>query len=358
MVSPEAVKEKLRAISYPDTDLDLVSSGAIKDVQVEDSTAKIVLSLDTRDLQIRKQITNEIRREVEALEGIKQVAMEISGPPPQPKPKPSHVPSDKTAPKLLTDIRHKIAVASGKGGVGKSTVATNLALALSKLGARVGLLDADIYGPNIPIMMGINKRPMAQGNQIVPLERFGIKIMSIGFFLEENSPVVWRGPMVGKAIEQFMRDVIWEDVDYFICDMPPGTGDAQLSLSSLIDLEGSIIVTTPQAVALADVVRGVEMFRKVDVNILGVVENMSYFVCPHCQERTEIFDHGGGKRTSEKLGVPFLGAIPINPDIRIGGDSGEPIMVSKPESPESQAFLEIARKMLGELPLPENVGAG
>lgn len=351
MAIEEAVRERLGKISYPDSKDDLVSLGVVREVRVEDSTAKIILDLKDRNPELRHKITTSIRSEIGAIEGIKNVAMEIGLPEPKPRPKPSHVPSDKTAPKLLSDIRYKIAVASGKGGVGKSTVATNLALALSKRGARVGLLDADIYGPNIPIMMGVSGKPKAQNNRVLPMDRFGIKLMSIGFFLEENAPVVWRGPMVGKAIEQFMRDVIWDDVDFFVVDMPPGTGDAQLSLSSLIKLDGSIIVTTPQDVALADAIKGVAMFEKVDVKILGIVENMSFFICPHCQERTEIFDHGGGERTSKNLKVPFLGGIPLDPAIRKGGDSGEPIMEFDPESPQSKAFLKIADEVLKALPL-------
>lgn len=356
MIDAETIKTELEKIQYPNTDQGLVTYGAVKNVVVKDAMVKLVLEIDSKDQQLRKQISKTIREKIKGLNGIKQIAMEIGTPTEKvkPQPKPSHVPSDKTAPKLLTDIKYKIAVASGKGGVGKSTVATNLALGLAQRGARVGLLDADIYGPNIPIMMGINKKPVAQGNRILPIDRYGIKLMSIGFFLEDDSPVVWRGPMVGKAIEQFMTDVTWEDVDYFIVDMPPGTGDAQLSLSSLINLDGSIIVTTPQDVALADVVKGVRMFQKVDVDIIGVVENMSYFVCPHCQERSEIFDHGGGLKTSEKLNVPFLGSIPLDIEIRIGGDIGEPIVFGKPESPLSQAFLNISDNILRQMPLLES----
>lgn len=357
MIDAATIREKLNTILYPNSDQGLVTYGAVKDVGVEDSTAKIVLEIDNKDQKFRKQLSKTIREEIKGLNGIKQVAMEIGTPASEPKaqPQPSHTHADKNAPKLLTDIKYKIAVASGKGGVGKSTVATNLALGLAKRGARVGLLDADVYGPNIPIMMGINQKPMARGNQVLPIDQYGIRVMSIGFFLDDNSPVVWRGPMVGKAIEQFMRDVAWDDVDYFIVDMPPGTGDAQLSLSSLIDLDGSIIVTTPQDVALADVIKGVGMFQKVDVDIIGIIENMSYFLCPHCHERTEIFDHGGGLRTSKELKVPFIGSVPIDTEIRVGGDSGMPIVNAKPDSPQAKAFIDIADKILKQMPLPESM---
>lgn len=246
---------------------------------------------------------------------------------------------------LIPGVRHVIAVSSGKGGVGKSTVAANLAVALAQSGASVGLMDADIYGPNIPMMMGAPKPPEQQDGKIAPAESHGVKFISMGFFVPEETAVVWRGPMVHTAIQQFFRDVLWGELDYLLIDLPPGTGDAQLTLAQLVPICGAITVTTPQEVALHDVRKGLMMFQKVNVPLLGIVENMSHFVCPHCGERSEIFSYGGGERAAEKLGIPFLGRIPIDPAIRVGGDAGVPIVVANPDSPQAQAFREIAAKI-------------
>ena len=243
---------------------------------------------------------------------------------------------------LIPNVKYVVAVSSGKGGVGKSTVAVNLAVAFAQSGAKVGLMDADIYGPNIPIMMGVTKPPEQQDGKIKPAESHGVKLISMGFFIPEDTAVVWRGPMVHTAIQQFFRDVIWGELDYLLVDLPPGTGDAQLTISQLVPLCGAVTVTTPQEVALQDVRKGLMMFQKVNVPLLGIIENMSYFVCGHCGERTEIFDHGGGERAATKLGIPFLGRIPIDPAIRSGGDAGTPLVVSNPASPQAAAFREIA----------------
>lgn len=243
---------------------------------------------------------------------------------------------------LIPSVKHVIAVSSGKGGVGKSTVAANLSIGLALDGARVGLMDADVYGPNIPMMMGVTKPPEQHEGKILPAESHGIKIISMGFFVSENTPVVWRGPMIHTAIQQFFRDVIWGDLDYLLVDLPPGTGDAQLTISQLVPMAGAVIVTTPQEVALHDSRKGLLMFQKVNVPLLGIIENMSYYVCGHCGHRAEIFAYGGGERAAEKLGIPFLGRIPIDPAIRAGGDSGLPITVADPSSPQAKAFREIA----------------
>jgi ATP-binding protein involved in chromosome partitioning len=250
---------------------------------------------------------------------------------------------------LIPGVKHVIAVSSGKGGVGKSTVSVNLAVAMGQSGAKVGLLDADIYGPNIPMMMGIDKTPEQKDGKISPAESHGIKLISMGFFVPEDQAVVWRGPMVHTAIQQLFRDVLWGELDYLLIDLPPGTGDAQLTLSQLVPLAGAITVTTPQEVALHDVRKGMMMFQKVNVPLLGIVENMSYFVCGHCGERTEIFAHGGGERAAETLGVPFLGRVPIDPAIREGGDTGRPLVVADPASPQSKAFHGIAAQVMARL---------
>ena len=246
---------------------------------------------------------------------------------------------------LLPGVKHIIAVASGKGGVGKSTVSTNLSVALAQTGAKVGLMDADIYGPNIPMMMGVPKPPEKEGDKIKPAEAHGVQIISMGFFVPEETAIVWRGPMVHTAIQQFFRDVLWGELDYLLVDLPPGTGDAQLSLSQIVPLTGVVTVTTPQEVALYDVRKGMMMFKKVNVPLLGVIENMSFFVCGHCGERTEIFSFAGGERAAKKFEIPFLGRIPLDPAIREGGDAGRPIVVSDPNSPLTKAFQGVAEAL-------------
>ena len=247
---------------------------------------------------------------------------------------------------LLPGVKHIIAVASGKGGVGKSTVSANLSVVLAQTGAKVGLMDADIYGPNIPMMMGVPEPPEKEGDKIKPAQAHGVKIISMGFFVPEETAIVWRGPMVHTAIQQFFRDVLWGELDYLLVDLPPGTGDAQLSLSQIVPLTGVVTVTTPQEVALYDVRKGLMMFKKVNVPLLGVIENMSFFVCGHCGERTEIFSFAGGERAAKKFEIPFLGRIPLDPAIREGGDAGMPIVVSDPNSPLTKAFQGVAEALL------------
>ena len=259
---------------------------------------------------------------------------------------------------LLPGVKHIIAVSSGKGGVGKSTVTVNMAVALKQEGYAVGIMDADIYGPNIPMMIGVTKEPIKEGDKITPAEGQGVKVISMGFFVPEDTPVVWRGPMVHSAIQQFFRDVVWGELDYLLIDLPPGTGDVPLTLSQLVPLTGAITVTTPQEVALSDVRKGMTMFKKVNVPLLGVVENMSYFVCGHCGERTEIFSFGGGEQAAKKFEVPFLGRIPLDPAIREGGDQGSPIMVKNPDSPQTQAFLQIVRTLVNQLKQAEGEESG
>ena len=247
---------------------------------------------------------------------------------------------------LMPGVGAIIAVASGKGGVGKSTTATNLALALAAAGHRTGMLDADIYGPSMPMMLGIHERPTSpDGKRLIPIEKFGLKCMSIGFMVEADSPMIWRGPMVMGALEQMMGDVEWGELDVMVVDMPPGTGDAQLTMAQRVPLAGAVIVSTPQDLALLDARRGLNMFRKVDVPVLGIVENMSYFDCPHCGERSEIFTHGGARKAAESMGVDFLGEIPLDMVIREGSDAGRPIVVAAPDSVHAKAYRAIAEKL-------------
>ncbi|MEC4889624.1 MAG: Mrp/NBP35 family ATP-binding protein [Nitrospira sp.] len=274
------------------------------------------------------------------------MADEHSGGAPQAQPKDA----------LIAGVKHIIAVSSGKGGVGKSTVSANLACALALTGAKVGLLDADLYGPNIPMMMGSTSGPGQKDGKIVPVESHGVKLISMAFLVPEEAPLVWRGPMVHQYLQAFFRDVLWGELDYLLIDLPPGTGDVQLSLSQMVPLAGAITVTTPQEVALYDVRKGMAMFQKVNVPLLGIVENMSHFVCGHCGERTEIFSYGGGERAAEKLGIPFLGRIPIDPAIRDGGDTGHPIVTANPASPQAAAFREIAQKIIAAVGGPADQG--
>ena len=263
-------------------------------------------------------------------------------PPGMPKPRP------------IPDVKHVVAVSSGKGGVGKTTVSVNLSVALARHGQDVGLLDADIYGPNVPMMLGAAEQPRAVGGKIIPLENHGVKLMSLGLIAGEDTPVIWRGPIVGKMIQQFMSDVAWGALDFLVVDLPPGTGDAQLTLAQTVPLSGAVIVTTPQDVALEDVTRSVEMFRKVDVPILGAVENMSAFTCPCCGESVAIFGAGGGDRIAQAFNVPLLGRLPILPAIRKGGDAGDPIAAG--ESDETRTFLEIARMIMDQIDAHEQPG--
>ena len=259
--------------------------------------------------------------------------------------------SPEPPPKLLSGVKITIAVASGKGGVGKSTVAVYLAMALAQTGASVGLLDMDIYGPSLPLMMGICQRPTADPRTglLTPLEKHGLRLMSMGFISDEKTPVIWRGPMVHKMVTVFMAQVEWGTLDYLVMDLPPGTGDAQLTITQTAPLTGAVIVTTPQDVSLIDARKGLLMFQQVNVPVLGIVENMSYFVCDECGKRHEIFRYGGGRRASEELGVPFLGEVPLDPRVTLGGDQGAPVVTSAPDSPASQALREVARNLIVQL---------
>jgi ATP-binding protein involved in chromosome partitioning len=253
------------------------------------------------------------------------------------------------APPLLPGVRHIIAVSSGKGGVGKSTVSVNVAVALARLGLKVGLLDADIYGPNVPIMFGIREQPVIAEGKIQPHERYGVRLMSLGFLIQEEAAVIWRGPMVMHALEQLMRDVNWGELDYLLVDMPPGTGDAQLTMVQKVPLAGAILVSTPQAVALGDTIKGLMMFRKTETPIIGMVENMSVFVCPHCHEPTELFRRGTVEAACERYGVPYLGDIPFDVACREGGDLGTPVTALDPDSTVAQAFTSVAAKVVAQV---------
>src|SRR5207302_7856844 len=339
MPSKEQILDALKAVKFPGLSRDIVSFGFVHDVSVEGGDVSFTVRFQTENQSAATQIGRDAEAAVKAVPGVQSVRMQVdvgsrSAAGPQGGPPPAQI---------LSGVKYKIAVASGKGGVGKSTVSTNLALALRALGYTVGMLDADIYGPSQQMMLGIHGRPQIDESdeKILPMENHGVKTMSLGLITDPDTPVIWRGPMVMKALDQFLTDVKWGTLDFMIIDLPPGTGDAQLTLTQRVPLTGAVIVTTPQDVALIDARKGLAMFRKVNVPLLGIVENMSYFICRHCGEREDIFGHGGGKKTAEMLGVPFLGEVPIDPRVVIGGDSGQPIVVSQPDSVAAEAFREI-----------------
>jgi ATP-binding protein involved in chromosome partitioning len=332
------VLDALRVVEDPDLRRDIVSLGFVKDVSIEGTTVAFRIELTTPACPVKDALQEQARAAVMQLAGVERVDVEMT----------AQVRAQERVGPMIPGVKHVIAVASGKGGVGKSTVSCSLAVALAGTGARVGLLDADIYGPSIPMMMGAEEPPEVVGEEIVPVDRYGVKLMSIGFFLEDDRAVVWRGPMIGKALQQFLTDVRWGDLDYLVVDLPPGTGDAPMSLAQLIPLTGVVVVMTPQDVAQQIANKAVLMFRAMEqatgreIPILGVVENMSGFACPHCGQVTEVFGSGAGERAAARLDVPFLGAIPIDPAVSVGGDSGRPSILSAPQSAQAQAFHHIA----------------
>jgi ATP-binding protein involved in chromosome partitioning len=338
----EQIIEAIRPVQDPDLGRSLVELNMVKGVEIDGSRIKINVELTTPACPLRGKIEDDVRAAAAAVPGVEDVAVAFTS---RVRPSGKGMP-DKTP---LTGVKNVIAVASGKGGVGKSTVAVNLAASLARDGASVGLLDADVYGPSIPLMMGTSAKPIMQNNKIVPLEAFGVKIMSIGFLLDADRALIWRGPLVAQLINQFLNEVAWGELDYLVIDLPPGTGDVQLTLVQKIPLSGAVIVTTPQDVALADAIKGIQMFQEVKTPILGIIENMSFFICPSCGEQTEIFGFGGGERTAERYNVPLLGRIPLDTAVRQGGDIGHPITVSEPESPPGEAFRDAARQCARQL---------
>jgi len=346
MTTIDAVRERLTEIRSPGFSRDLVALGAVRGVDVHDSAVTIHLDPPQMPPHSLTATIADIRRAVGALEGVRDVQVRVTSG--GGSPAGSEAPAA-TANEIgpVPGVRDIIAVASTKGGVGKSTVACNLALALSRLHQRVGLLDADVYGPSLPIMFGLSGRPaVSENKRIAPLEKYGVRLMSIGFFLDDTSPVIWRGPLVMGLVRQFLKDVDWGDLDLLVVDMPPGTGDAQLTLVQQVPLAGGVVVTTPQDVATLDVQRGIAMFRQVHTPVLGIVENMSYYECHNCGRREDVFGSGGAERIAAQFGVPVLGHIPLVPEVRTGGDHGTPIVVDRPDHPVSRLFLQIAGTVL------------
>src|SRR5881296_242770 len=349
MVSEEAVLRALRGIRDPEQQQDIVTLGLIHDLQIADSEVSFTLAFTTQSPQAKVTMHSMASRLVSQVPGVSRVQVKMGGvakpaaaAPAAAAPAHGHGQGPARGADLIPEVRHTIAVSSGKGGVGKSTVAVNLAVALKGLQGAVGIIDADVYGPDVPMMLGSKGRPGMFDNKIIPVESHGLKMMSIGLLVNEREPLVWRGPMIHSFIQQMLRDVMWGALDYLVFDMPPGTGDAQLSLSQVIPLSGVVMVTTPQDVALLDVRKAVAMFQRLNVPIIGVVENMSVFACPHCGERTAIFGEAGGQRIADEYGVPLLARIPLDPETRVGGDSGMPITLRRPASPQAAAFRDLA----------------
>jgi len=343
----EQIRSALKSVKYPGFSRDIVSFGLIKEIVSTSVETRVQMVLTTNDAAVPRAIKAEAEDVLRKL-GVPnpRVLIDIHAPP-------AGVGSSGVGATRIPGVKHIIAIASGKGGVGKSTVAANLAVALKMHGAATGLLDADIYGPSVPIIMGVKGEPkqidVDGSRKIEPTMAHGLPVMSIGFFLDPDQAVIWRGPMLGKALHQLMADVHWGDLDYLVVDMPPGTGDVQITFSQQLKVSGALLVATPQEVALADVVRAKSMFDKVMIPIVGIVENMSYFVCDGCGKKHEIFSRGGAQRVAERFKIPYLGEIPITPSLREGGDKGVPSLIQDPKSEVSQSFLAIAAKLAGQL---------
>lgn len=367
-VTNEQILEVLKNVNDPDKGQDVVSLGMIQGLQVKDGHVAFAINVEPERGPHLEPLRKEAEKIIHGLSGVLTATVVLTAEKTEPANNSgghNHEHSQQQAPvapgggsgpqtgvsmDILAETRAIIAVASGKGGVGKSTTAVNLALGLAASGKKVGLLDADIYGPSMPRMMGISGRPdTLDGKTLEPMENYGIKVMSMGFLVDEDTPMIWRGPMVQSALEQMMRDVNWGELDVLVVDMPPGTGDVQLTMAQRVPLTGAVIVSTPQDIALLDARKGLNMFRKVDVPVFGIVENMSYFACPKCGEHTNIFGHGGAKDTASQMGTDFLGEIPLHLDIRETSDSGEPIVVSKPDSDHATAYKAVAGKVLEKI---------
>ncbi|MBS0221171.1 MAG: iron-sulfur cluster carrier protein ApbC [Proteobacteria bacterium] len=362
-ITESAVRTVLETVIDPATARSVVASGMVSGIATRGGHVAVTLDVDPARGPALEPLRLACEQAVRAMPGVLSatavMTAERAAPPPPPMPSarpargghghgPGHAPGGGRID--VPGVKHIIAIASGKGGVGKSTTAVNLALGLAANGVATGLLDADIYGPSMPRMLAVKEKPeSADGKQLKPIERYGLRTMSIGYIVNEETPMIWRGPMVSSALEQMLRDVQWGELDVLVVDMPPGTGDAQLTLAQRVALAGAVIVSTPQDIALVDARKGLNMFRKVAVPVLGIVENMSYFLCPKCGERSEIFGHGGAHEEADKLGVPFLGEIPLHLDIRTTSDSGHPIVAAQPDSPHAQAYRNIAGRVWKQL---------
>jgi ATP-binding protein involved in chromosome partitioning len=334
--SPEMILDALRSVQDPDLHRDIVALGFVKDVAVDGGRASLTVELTTPACPVRDELEAQCREAVLGVPGVQEAEITMT----------ARVREREQAESLIPGVRQTIAIASGKGGVGKSTATVNLAVALARQGARVGILDADVYGPSIPLMMGVaGERPLTRDQKIVPIERFGMKMMSLGFLLEDGQAVLWRGPMVAGTVKQLLGDVLWGELDYLLIDLPPGTGDAPMSLAQLVPLTGVVIVSTPHNVAANIAGKAAQLFRRLNSPILGVLENMGEFICPHCGEAAPLFTGERGSKLAERLGAPYLGSIPLDPAVGQAGDQGVPSVISHPERPQAEAF----HKAAGEL---------
>ncbi len=340
-VTKEEVLSALRAVQDPDLHKDIVSLGFVKDVQVRGGEVDFTIELTTPACPVKDDMKAQAEQLVGALPGVVAARAKMTA---------NVSTRGGMGRQQVPGIRNIVAVGAGKGGVGKSTTSVNLAVGLASKGARVGLLDGDVYGPNIPQMLGIDKTPeVSKDKRILPPEAHGIRVISMGMLVPKDQPIIWRGPMLHGAVQQFMRDVAWGELDYLVVDLPPGTGDVALSMAQSVPMAGAVVVTTPQGVSVSDVRKAVGMFRQLSIPVLGVIENMSYFVCGHCQERTDIFGNGGGRRMAEEMDIPFLGEVPIDTRVRAGGDEGRPIVVEAPDAPAAKAFLDLASRVAAQV---------
>ncbi len=349
MPQEERLLKILRKIKYPGFSRDIVSFGMIKSLAVQDDEVQIILAVGSEKEQVKKELLKTIREALESAGGYKEVKISFDAPRPADSTPAAKQNAASAGPRTLPGVKYIIAVASGKGGVGKSTVAVNLAASLSR-NRKVGLLDLDIYGPSLPMVVGISETPKVTSDQkIIPIEKYGMQLMSFGFISGNTAPTIWRGPLVARMTEQFFEDVIWRGLDYLILDLPPGTGDVQLTLVQKFALSGAVIVTTPQKLAVLDVKKGADMFRKVNVPVLGIVENMTHFLCPECNAVTEIFPGRGGQDESQRLEVPLLGRIYLTPEIALSADAGYPYVLQNPKSPITAVYHEIKDQILQQV---------
>lgn len=341
-INESAVLDALKVIQDPDLHRDIVSLGFVKQVSIDGEMVSVVIELTTPACPVKDQMREQAETVLRQLPGVEKVYVEMTA-----NVRSASSPDEGRA--AIPGVKNIIAVGAGKGGVGKTTVSVNLACALAQHGSRVGLLDGDIYGPNVPIMLGVQTQLETDGKKILPAERHGIRVVSIGFLTQDEAPVIWRGPMLHGVIQQFFREVNWGDLDYLIIDMPPGTGDVALSLSQTVPVSGAVAVTTPQTVSLADTRRAIRMYQKLNIPVLGLLENMSHFVCPECNHESDIFGKGGGELLAEQMKVPYLGQIPLYEPIRVGGDQGTPIVMTEPESPAGQALIDSAARLAAQV---------
>ena len=341
-INESAVLDALKVVQDPDLHRDIVSLGFVKQVSIDGEMVSVVIELTTPACPVKDQMREQAETVLRQLPGVEKVYVEMTA-----NVRSASSPDEGRA--AIPGVKNIIAVGAGKVGVGKTTVSVNLACALAQHGSRVGLLDGDIYGPNIPIMLGVQTQLETDGKKIVPAERYGIRVVSIGFLTQDEAPVIWRGPMLHGVIQQFFREVNWGDLDYLIIDMPPGTGDVALSLSQTVPVSGAVAVTTPQTVSLADTRRAIRMYQKLNIPVLGLLENMSHFVCPDCNHESDIFGKGGGELLAEQMKVPYLGQIPLYEPIRVGGDQGTPIVMTEPESPAGQALIDSAARLAAQV---------